>query len=281
MFFKPRVEKIENEFRTKELKNKYLYHDLSIRSGDPEEARVFSSEVMQELGYFPILNKFTRFEELEMQDLFRSGRLKPVRSVIKGIKKIKKGPKYGLLWKLLAIVGIFSLMIYLYLLPGGGANIQLIYISIGLMLFSMLVYLIKRTLVMEVWLKIAGIYDVESEKSDLKMIIAGDVQEKTRTSFRILEEDVTELYNEIASKYIKHKKKKKKKEKPVLVPKKGVSVDEKIMKSLKEVDDEISNLDSRLSKGEITEETYKQVLGRLKKKKEKIETIQDLFSVAK
>ncbi len=279
MFFKPRVEKIEDEFQTNKLKNKYLYQDLSIRSGDPEEVRVFSSEIMQELGYFPILNKFTKFEDLEMEDIFRSGRLKPVKSIIKGIKKIRKGPKYGLLWKLLAVVGIFSLIFYLYLLPGGNTTIQLLLFSIITMVLASLIYFIKRTLIMEVWLKISGIYDVESEKSDLKLILAGDAREKTRDSFRILEEDVNETYNELASKYVKHKEKTEKK--ALLIPKKGVSVEEKISVSLKSVDEEISSLDSRLSKGEITEETYRQVLERLNKKKDKIETILDLFSVAK
>jgi hypothetical protein len=279
MFFKPRVEKIEEEFKTGKLKNKYLYHDLSIRSGDPEEVRVFSSEIMQELGFFPILNKFTKFEDLEMEDIFRSGRLKPVKSILKGVKKIKKGPKYGLLWKLLAVLGFFSLIFYFYLLPGGGANLQLVSLSIGFMLFSLLVYLVKRTLIMEIWLKISGIYDVESEKSDLKLILAADVQEKTRDGFRIIEEDVNEMYNELGNKYVKHREGKE--AKALLVPKKGVSAEEKIASSLKSIDDEISSLDTRLSKAEITEETYRQVLERLNKKRDKIETILDLFSAAK
>jgi len=271
MFFKSRVEKLEDEFKTDKLKNKYMFYDLNIRAADPEEVRTFSSEVLQELGFYPILNKFTKFEDVELEGIFTGGRLKPVKSVIKGVKKVKRGPKYGLLWKLLSLIGI-GLLIY-YLIPGNVPNYQVLYLSILFLLLSLFVYMIKKTLVLEVWVKLAGIYDVSSEKSDLRVIIASDAKDRSRESFKILEEDINEFYNELASKYVK------KRATPVIKVRRGVSPRERMLSALQEVEKEISNLDTRLSKGEISEETYKEVKQRLERKREKLETMLDLLSV--
>ena len=277
MFFgKPRVEKLEKEFETDKLKNKYLFYDLNFRAGDPEEVRSYSAELLQEMEFFPVINKLVKFEDSEIEGLFSAGRLKPVKGVIKGIKKVKKGPKFPILWKLFAILGFAMLMLYLY--PDFNSNQQLLWFSVIFLSIAFVIYLFKRVLVMETWVKLVGVYDIESEESDMRIIIAADSKDKTKDSFKILESDINNFYQEIAARYVKPKPKKEKK---ILVFKRGVSPEEKLSSALSSIDEEIANLDSRLSRGEITEETYKEVKARLLKRRDKILTLSDLLNITK
>lgn len=287
MLFKKKllVEKYEDEFKTSNMRNRKLFYDLFARVGDPEELKTYSSQILDTLEYKAPLIELTKFEEsTELEGVFLGGRLKPIKGIIKAIKEVKRGSRFPRLWKTLAFIGIVLLILGAFpqilqsiLSPATLATINFTYLIYGggiLLILGLLLYLIKEKIRMYIWLKIVGVYDIESKNADMRIVIAGDVDKKDMDAFSRLEEDVSELYNELARKYVK-----KKEEKPLIVVKEKEAPEAKIISAIKEIESKITSLDSKLAEGKIKEEAWKEARESLKKRKEKLEVLLDLLKI--
>jgi hypothetical protein len=274
---KTKVEVYEEEFKTERMKDRHLFYDLYIKAGDPEEVRAFSAELVETLDFRPVLNILTKFEDVEFEEIFKGGRLKPVKCILRATKELRKGPRYPLAWKGFALLCVISLFLYLFptALVGVEFNRELlIYSGSGSALLSLIIYMIKEKISLFLWLKIAGIYDVSSEESNIRLIIAGDCDKKEKTALAKLEEDLSEVYNVLARKYVKRKKEKE----VVVVVKKKKAPELKILGAMKGIDKELAELDKRLAEGKISEETYKDVKASLQRRRSKLETLLDLVT---
>jgi hypothetical protein len=284
MLFKQKtvIEKYEEEFKTEHMRNKHIFYDLNVRAGDPEELRSFSAELLSDLGFTTILNEMTKFEDVEFEGIFRGGRLKPTKIIIKSLKELDKGPKFPFAWKFFLTIGIISLLLYLvpwqwiqqssFLLEWKNYSPWFAGIFI---LLALIVYLIKEKIGLAIWLKIAGIYDVESEKCDVRIMISGDSEKRDKEAFKKIESDLSELYDVIAKRYVKRK------EKEIKIPTIGKEPELQVLSSLRDVNKQIENLQRRFTEGKITEETYKQLKDELERKKDKIETLLDIVTIGK
>ena len=94
------------------MEDRDVYHELNIRSQDPELLRTQVLELVEGMDYDIIINKFTKFENDEFNNLFNAGRLKPLRAVLNAEKKIETGSMFPSLWKLISFIGIFSFLLY-------------------------------------------------------------------------------------------------------------------------------------------------------------------------
>lgn len=273
---KVRVEKLEEEFKTNKMRNRTVFFDLNIRATDPEEVRARSTELITDVDFQPILSELTQFEDVEFENIFRAGRLKPVKFITKAEREERKGTRYPMLYKLLAVVGLGCLLIALFrdMLYLGIDQMSFLIVAAASLLLSIGFYSIKKVIPMALWLKIAGIYDIESNKSDLRIIISADTLKPDKVVAKKLEEDITELYNVLADKYVT-----KTKFSPLIVKSKAATAETKIQDTIKSVEVELDKLNSRLSSGEISEDTYKEVKNNLMKRREKLETIQDLVTI--
>ncbi|MCW1296525.1 MAG: hypothetical protein OH319_02490 [Candidatus Parvarchaeota archaeon] len=283
MFFSKKtvIERYEEEFKTEHMRNKHIFYDLNIRAGDPEELRSFSMELLEDLGFTTILNEMTKFDDPEFEGIFRGGRLKPTKSIIKSLKELDKGSKFPIIWKIFLAIGIVSLL--LYVLPWSLVQESTIlsewksyslWIGGIFILAAIIVYYIKEKIGLAVWIKIAGIYDVEDEKCDVHLMISGDSEKKDKEAFKKLENDLAELYDVISRKYIKRKEKEPK----ITI---GREPEIQALNSLREINKEIDNLQKRFTEGKVSEETYKQLKEELERKKDRYETILDIVTAGK
>jgi hypothetical protein len=277
------VEKYEDQFKVEQMQNKHLFYDLYARVGDPEELRGYVVETLQDMDWKTTLNELTKFEEMELEGIFRGGRLKPFKTVVKTYKTIKKGSKFPWLWKVLFMVGCIFLGAYLISLLNIGLGINsdtIIKITPVWFILAILVYMIKEQVAMAIWVKIAGVYDVASEEADLRIVIAADAEKKDKEAFEKLEEDVSEFYNVLTRKYVK--KIKREATKTEIIKEMEPTEEEpevRLMKSIKDVDTQIAKLEKSFVEGKMKEETYRQVKDDLVKRKSKLETISDLISL--
>jgi hypothetical protein len=278
---KTAVDKLESEFKTDSMRNRHIFFDMNIRAADPEEVRSYTTQLMTDLEFKALLNEMTSFDDVEFEKIFRGGRLKPVKCAIKGVREHKKGPKFKMLYKLLALIGTIALFISLmppqWILLSVGQTALLLIATVSLVL-SVVIYSVKKIVPSSLWVKIAGIYDVESEKSDLRLIISADLEKSDKMMFIKLEEDVTEFYNILSDRYVKPLETAKKKPKKILIESKAEPAEDKIRKALSEIDNEIFNLDRQLAQGKITEKTYTEAKSSLSKRKEKLGIIIDLVT---
>ena len=284
-FFTPRtmVERFEEEFNTKRMENRDVYHELNIRSGDPELLRTQVLELVEGMGYDIIINKFTKFEDAEFNTLFRAGRLKPLRAVMNAEKNVETGSMFPWLWKTVAVFGVIFFI--LYLLP------QTFYDSLGitlskeyfvaasviLLLSALLLWYSRKTETMSIWFKASGIYNVQDETSDFKVIFSGETSSEDKSLAKKLDDEITELFRIISRKYVKQK------EAPtkaiLTLPKGKKDADIDIIRGINRVDDDLRKLDSRLATGQISEGVYLEVKENLNDRKRKLETILDLINV--
>ena len=271
---KVRVEKLEEEFKTEKMRNRNVFFDLNIRATDPEELRARSTQFITDVGFQPILSELTEFKDVEFENIFKAGRLKPVKFITKAVREEQKGSRYPLLYKLFAMLGLGCLLIALLkdFLNIGIDQTSFLILAAGSLILSLVFYSVKKVVPMALWMKIVGIYDIESNKSDLRIIISADTMKADKVVAKKLEEDTTEFYNILADRYVT-----KKKVSPLIVKSKAASTGNKVTDTLKSVEAELDKLNSRLSSGEISEDTYKEVKINLEKRKEKLETIQDLI----
>ena len=277
------VEKYEDQFKIKEMRNKHIFYDLYARVDDPEEARGFITELLRDTDWKTSVNKLMKFEEMEIEGIFRGGKLKPFKNIIKAYKEFKKGCKYPLLWKLFFFLGIGFLGFYIYLMAFGlqGWNPELILGITPIWFFlALLIYSMKESVSMALWVKASGVYDVKDEKADLRIIIAGDAEKKDKEAFDRLGDDVTEIYNVINRKYVSSVKRKITQKQIIkeLKPKKK-DPETHLFKSLKNMEKQTAKLEERFINGEIDKETYKDLKKSLGKRKSKVETMLDLVSM--
>ncbi|MCD6576105.1 MAG: hypothetical protein J7K73_03020 [Nanoarchaeota archaeon] len=274
------LERYEDQFKVREMKNKHLFHDLYARVGDPEELRGFIVELLQDSDWKTSINELTRFEDEEMEPVFRGGRLKPIRSIIKAYKQIKKGPKYPLIWKLLFLIGAGFLGAYLYTLavPTNWNSNLILEVTPIWFILALIVYSIKETVSLAMWIKISGVYDIEDGNADVRVVLAADADKKDKEAYDKLEEDVSEIYNVLNRKYVPKKKVTKTEIVKVLKPKKK-QPELSLMKTVRDIDKQLATLNKRFINKEISEETYKELKRELEKRKAKAETVLDLLSI--
>lgn len=272
------VERYEEEFKIEEMRRRHIFYDMYVRVGDPEELGSYAAELLQDMDFKSVINEMTKYEEMDVEGVFTGGRLKPVRRILKSMKLLKKGPKYPIVWKIFSLIGIVLFAYYVWqMLTTQLQQTNLLFYAVGSIIFSFLIYMIKETVQMAAWVKIAGIYNIQDEQADVRVSIAGDSEKRDREAFTKLEEDLAEFYNVLTKRYIK---KRVGKPEVVIQEIKGEEEpDVRVMKSLKDIGAELHNLDKRLSEGKISEETYKQVRTNLSGRKDRLQTILDLFSV--
>ncbi|MDD5417426.1 MAG: hypothetical protein PHW96_00880 [Candidatus Nanoarchaeia archaeon] len=270
---KSTIEKYEDEFKSDKLKHKHVFYDLYITTGDPEEMRAFTAELLDDADYSININKLTDFEDVGVEGIFKGGKLKPLQSIIKGVKSHEKGVKHSFLWKFFA--GFGALLFLLVLLFKASVPYPDFFYLGGtvFLILSFITYLVKDKIDLMLWVKISGIYNVEESKADIRVVIAGDTAKKDKEAIKLLDDDLNEIYQVIARKYIKLNKKKEEK---ITVVKKDTA-EEKVIKALRESQSQLELLDKRLLKKEITEDTYKDVKVQLVHKKRNLETMMDLI----
>lgn len=272
MFGKKTIEKYEDEFSVDNMRDKHLFYDLNIRVGDPEEVRLRTAELVGDMDYSILLNEYTKFEDVEFENIFRGGRLKPIKNVVKALKKVELGTRFSFLWKLFALIGLVMILIYFWPQPGINKT-NILIITITSFVIGIILFLIKKTAELDVWIKIAGIYDVESGKADIRLLLAADATDKG--IYKKIESEVGEMYNELARRYVS---KEPPKEKVIKVVKK--SPETPYIKALTDIKKEINELNSRIAEGKISEETYNKVKAELEARKDKLETVLDMLSIS-
>jgi len=274
------LEKYEDQFKVKEMKNKHLFHDLYAKVGDPEELRGFVVELLQDSNWKTSVNELTKFENDEMEPIFRGGRLKPIRSIIKAYKQVVKGPKYPLIWKAFFFLGVGFLLFYLYTLSfqtNWNSNLILELTPVWFII-ALLIYYIKETVSLALWIKISGIYNVQDETADVRIAIAADASKKDKEAFDVLEDDISEIYNVLNRKYVPKKKITKTQIVKVLKPKSS-KPELSLLKTVRDIDNQIAELQKKFIKGDIKENIYKELKEDLEKRKAKAETVLDLISI--
>jgi hypothetical protein len=278
---KPVVDKYEKEFKTDRLRDKHLFYDLNIRVGDPEELRTTAVELLADSDYTIRLNEMTKFEDKEFDKMFMGGRLKPLKSIIKAGKNVKKGPKFPLLWKIFVLLGLAFLALR-FISPdmfGGEPTNNLLYAGIFFLLLSLAVYMIKKIVPLALWIKIVGIYNVEDQQADIRLVLAGDTKKKDKEAFGKLEDELSEIYSVLARKYMKKIDKKQIVKSVKIETKKDETAENKIQTLMIDLDRQIRKLEKNLVEGKVSEDTYNELKGKLKNKKDKLETLYDLLSV--
>jgi len=279
---KTNVQKNEEEFKTKNLENQKIYHELNIRGQDPEILRTQVLGLVEDMGYSVYINKFTKFENSEFENIFSQGRLKPLRAVLKAEKKTQTGSKYPWLWKI--FLGLTILSFVAYFLPQSvydsiGLSVNSIYILIIAIVFALtfiLLLALRRFDKLTIWFKTSGIYNVEDNVTDFKLILSGSTTAVNDKVNKLLDNDVSELFRIIGQKYVTHKDDT---EKSILkLPKNEKNFDVNLIKEINKIESELNQLDSRLARGEISEKVYYQSKENLKERKIKLETILDLVN---
>jgi len=278
---KPVVDKYEKEFKTDRLRDKHLFYDLNIRIGDPEELRTTAVELLSDSDYTIRLNEMTKFEDREFEKMFMGGRLKPLKSIIKAGKNIKRGPKFPFIWKLFVLLGLAFLVWYILLptVTGEQAELPIVYAGIFFLLLSLGVYMIKKTILLDIWIKMVGIYNVENEQADVRLVLAGDVKKKDKHAFGKLEDELSEIYSVLARKYMKKIDKKQIVKSIKIETKKDESPETKIMNLMVDVDKQIRKLERNLIDEKVSEDTYNELKEKLKNKKNKLETLYDILNI--
>ncbi len=271
---KTKVELYEQDFNTKRMENREIFHEINVRSQDPELLRTDIVELIEDMDYNIVINKFTKFEDAEFENIFRAGRLKPLRAVLFAEKKVEKGSYFSFLWKF--FFGLSISFFVFYLIPQSffnsfGVTVSKQYLpmlSVLSLILSLAFWYVRKVDKLRIWIKASGIYDIESNKSDFRILLSG--ASTSRDSLRDLEQDLTEIFTEISRRYVKKAKK------PLFSISKKKDVD--IIKEINEVESELRNLDSRFANGEISEKVYLEVKDNLKSRKMKLETILDLMN---
>ncbi len=273
MWGKPYISNVENEFKTSRMRDKHVFHDISLRVDDPEEFRVTAVNYLRSLGFIIDLNEMTEFEEGdEFVKFFRGGRLKPLKNIIKARRSTVVGSRFPVLWKSLFIVGLASLIAYF--LPYKELNKELLFYStIVSFLLSALFLLIKREIISSVWVKIIGVYDVEGMKADLRVVISADVSEGNFKVFNDLRDDVAEFYDLVTHKYLK-----KVKPAETLIKPTAKSKSEELVERLVKVNKDMKVLRDKFINGRVSEDIFRRLMNSLDKEKDKIETVLDLLT---
>jgi hypothetical protein len=285
LFDKTIVERYEEDFRTKKMENADFYHELNIRGGDPELLRSQLLELVEDSGYNIMINKLTKFEgdDSEFAKIFQGGRLKPLRAVLSAEKEAYTASMFPILWKIIAVLGVVSLAAYLIppsVFQQFGVTVNSYYFVIaGLILIAsaMILWLTKKSDYINIWVKMAGIYNVEDESTDMRIIFSAKTTSDDKRIIKQLDDEVSEIYGVISDKYVKSKKLAK--GGLLSLTKSDKNMDVELIKGINSMSEDLKNLNSRLARGEISEATYKDAKEGLLDKKHKLETVLDLINV--
>ncbi|VVB74150.1 Uncharacterised protein [Candidatus Tiddalikarchaeum anstoanum] len=281
---KTRVEKYEESFKTKKMENADFYHELNIRGQDPELLRSQMLELVEDSGFNVIINKLTKFEgeDSEFEKIFQGGRLKPLRAVLGAEKEVQTQSMFPVLWRVVLIIGVLSLIAYL-IPPSYYAQFNITvnsyyFVVAGLVLIAsaMLLWLTKKSDFITLLIKMSGVYNVEDESTDIRIIFSADTSSNDKKVVKQLDDEVSEVYRVISTKYVKDKGHKGN---LLQVPKGDKHFDVELIKGINSTSDDLKNLDSRLARGEISEAVYKEAKESLTDKKNKLETILDLINI--
>ncbi|MBD3312679.1 hypothetical protein GF352_04475 [archaeon] len=266
------VHNLEKEFRTEQMRDKRVFHDVNLRVNEPAELRVTCLEYLRSLGYVVDINEMSEFEESnEFNKFFRGGRLKPLKSIVKARKSSYLGSRFPHAWRLLFIVGLVAVIGYF--LPFEELNKDLLFYTFtGSFILAGIFYLIKKVVTSSIWMKIIGVYDVEGVKADVRVVISADTSEGAPKVFDNLRDEAAELYDLISRKYIREPKKS-------MVKPATKSREEELVENITKVNNNIRTLRDKFINGRVSEATFNRLMSSLKKDKEKYETVFDLVTL--
>lgn len=276
------VEKHEEEFKTKKMENRNIFHELNIRGTDPELLRTEVLELVEDLGYDISINKLTKFEDAEFDKIFRGGRLKPLRAVLSAEKEVQTDSMFPFLWKIVAILGMLSFLAFFIpqsFFDSFNISVNSYYFIISsLILFgsAVILFLTKKVDYLNIWFKASGIYNIQNDNTDLRIILSADTTSNEKKVIKKIDDEVAEIFRVISKKYVK---KKQKKGVILSIPKSEKNADISIIKNINTINNDIKNLDVRLARGEISESVYNEIKENFIERKHKLETILDLIKV--
>ncbi len=281
------VKNYEKEFDTKVMENHHVFYDLYIKSDDPQALRNGIAEELTDLDFKILLNELTKFEDEDLDEVFRGGNAKPLRAIIKAAKDNKKGSKYPILWKFFLVIGIVLLFVFLMYSRNNiygvitSLSMQptsiLMYALIGSFLLSFIFWAIKYTVPIFAWVKIIGIYDPTENMANVRIVLAGDCQFKDKESYGKLESDMSELYSILSRKYANKLNKRTLSDNVA----QDLSINGKtssIMNKLRDTENELAQLEKNFASGKISESSYKELRDKLEARKTQLETLFDLLS---
>ena len=247
------VEREENEFKQDELKDKRVYYDINVTTNDPEEVRSRIANLLLSKDYKPVLNKLTKFEELsEFGDLFTGGKLKPIRGILKAKKTFREGRKFSKLSFILLLIGIGLLLFYFFIGVNSLTNDLInLYLSItgGIFVVSFLLLAYKEKI------------------TNLRVVLTGDLSKPVEETIVKLEDDLSDIYGAIASKYVRRKSS--------LNLYRNIKIEE-VRNQLKTLREKLDELNNKLISGEVTEEVYSKIREDYESRIEKLETLSEL-----
>lgn len=281
------VRNYEKEFDTKVMENHHVFYDLYIKSDDPQALRNEIAEELNDLDFKILLNELTKFEDENLDEVFRGGNAKPLRALIKAAKDNKKGSKHPILWKFFLVLGIVLLFVFLaYSRNNIYSNITtfgtqptslLLYSWIASFFLAFLFWAIKYIVPIFAWVKIIGIYDPTESSANVRIVLAGDCQFKDKDSYGKLESDMSELYSFLSRKY-SNKLNKRTLSDNVAEDLSLKGKTESIMNKLRDTENELSQLERNFASGKISESSYKDLRDKLEAKKTQLETLFDLLA---
>ncbi len=271
--FKTTVERYEEQFKTQNLKKRRLFYDLFIKA-PPEEARRYCTELLQSLDWKTTLDKSASFEEMDVEGVFRATALKPYKALIKSYKQFIKGPKYPFAWKVLAFTGIILLFLYFWaVFKNLHWNTYILLIgAIGSFVAALLVYLIKDVINMAVWIKLVGVYNVEKNMAELRLILAADAEKADKDAYMKLEEDVAAIYDALARKFGKRVMAKEEVQKV----EEGEKFLVKLANALARVSRKMDELEDKYDAGKISKDKYREMKKELKERRKILEAMLEL-----
>ncbi|MFA5406845.1 MAG: hypothetical protein WC307_05830 [Candidatus Nanoarchaeia archaeon] len=274
MWGKPFVSHVENEFKTDKMRNNHVFHDVNLRVNNPEEFRLTCIDYLRSLDFIVDVNEMTEFEEgTDFEHFFRAGRLKPLKNVIKARRLNNVGSRFPFAWKLLFLTGMISIISYL--MPFEQLNKELLFYTTTIsFIMAGLLYLVKRVITSSVWVKIIGVYDVNDNKADLRLIISADTSDSNMRVFDDLRDDIAEFYDLITRKYTREDK-----DKELIIKPAAKGKTEELLEKIIKVNNDMKTLNDKFINGRISEDVFKKLSSSLDKEKDKLETVLDLVSL--
>ena len=271
-FLKPYVDRLEAQFHQKKLRESKVYYDLTLRVRGLEE---FKREVTNALVYNDYsvdLSEYTAFpQESEASLLFQTIKTKPIRILIRGVKKVNLGLKYAglvlLLGLLDALLLINSVLVYLGIVKGDlFYNLVFLTLSVAATVF---VASLRNQVRLYIFVKVLGLHDPETNTLDLRAIIAGKVDNPNEEAVRRLSEDISMVYNIITKKFsrISQSEYRARFNKEFL---------DFLSKQIQEIQDKIAKLEMKYIKGEINKSAYLREKAKLEQEMEKIRDLVEL-----
>ncbi|MBE5729650.1 hypothetical protein IG206_02520 [Candidatus Parvarchaeota archaeon] len=281
------VKNYENEFDTKVMENRHVFYDLYVKSNDPQALRNEIAESLGDMDYKLLLNEMTKFDDENLEEVFRGGNAKPIRVAMKAAKDNKKGSKYPILWKAFLILGVILLAVLLVYARGEIYNnistfsttpsALLLYGTIASFVLFVLFLEIKYIVPIFLWSKIVGIYDPTSSSANVRIVLAGECQFKDKDSYARLESDMNEIYSELSRKFANKLDKTQLSSNVETGLSIGRGQNQKLTNELRDIENQLSDLERNFAAGKVSESSYKDLKAKLEMKRTQLETLFDLL----